>query len=69
MSGRGRTGYSCINTSELEQEEISQEQKRINLFYSFIFFKEGLRRVSETKLDDKPFANFSQEQEREEAEW
>ena len=51
--GRGRRDYGYISTSEpgfLVAGKISEEQKRNNLYDSFFFFKEGLRREGEIKL-------------------
>lgn len=51
-------------------EKVLRESKRNNLHHSFFFlFKEELRREGEIKADCELLADFSQEQEHEEAEW
>lgn len=66
----GRATVASVHQSQgaLWLEKLGENKKEVICFI-YLFFKDGLRRVGEIKLDCELFTKFSQEQEYEAVEW
>lgn len=73
VGSRGRATAASVHQSQrvFWLKKFQENKKEIIGFFLFffLFFKDELRRASEIKVDCEPLADFSQEQELEEAEW